>query len=603
MAGLAGATLMEPRRTRSNQPVKPPSRPAGSAGPTVKTPRAPELIEKQAKRDQDFVPNPDFAITALGSPNDNPSDRKVFAEVEVNRRPRRGFMADTRNDFYVWVDAGSPSAFAVPSSAALDELDRGIWLDVVFHLGDLTKRDELFVPAELGQRSDSICFSFDLPSNAEIDGTMIFWNRRTGQAWEVVAVLGSATPNGDSPFEMISIERDRRATAVRDRNDVHSAPEVIGLINIDGDLLRFHTQSQQMFSARGVEEWGVDIGDDLHALQLAFPRAIHEWTNPQVVEILASIARVGATLRTAVIGDHAAAPTDEHIQLINTNQVNHLPIEFLYDHPAPTGDGVQILQSCIAALADPAIVRCSCPPEGRADVVCPFGFWGVAKVVERLEASRDRVNRHARAVPDRFLPAPATTLFGVSNRIAGDAVIDLRDALSGPGAVIDVRQAGDWDAWRSNVQQDPVEDLLLALPHQASMSLELGGTHIAYSDDLAQVIGDSDRILALLGCNTVDALRGELKSFGLRFLESGASVVIGSVATLNATYAPTVAALLVDELRDGAQNGHRFGQVMRQSRQRLFAAGYPIALALVAVGDAGWAFEPANPVSPEPITF
>ena len=78
------------------------------------------------------------------------------------------------------------------------------------------------------------------------------------------------------------------------------------------------------------------------------------------------------------------APLDR-IQVVVTDTEAFIPVEFIYDLPAPT------LDAGLCANARKALRDGRCDPAnhpdgdlpGTSSVVCPIGFWALRKVVER----------------------------------------------------------------------------------------------------------------------------------------------------------------------------------------------------------------------------
>ena len=114
---------------------------------------------------------------------------------------------------------------------------------------------------------------------------------------------------------------------------------------------------------------------------------------------------------------------------MNPNTV--LPIEVIYDLPPPN-HRPRLCPNWKQALAEG-----TCDPpthhvedvEGRLNVVCPAGFWGISKVVERqaVDPSRLTEDPETRGIDFAVLPAPsaerstlgglAPVLFAASERI------------------------------------------------------------------------------------------------------------------------------------------------------------------------------------------
>jgi hypothetical protein len=68
----------------------------------------------------------------------------------------------------------------------------------------------------------------------------------------------------------------------------------------------------------------------------------------------------------------------------------------------------------------------------------------------------------------------------------------------------------------------------------------------------------------------------------------GASVVIGTVATVFGKHATSVANMLVKKLTKEREEHERLGEIMRIIKREAVADGILMALCVVAFGDADW---------------
>ena len=103
------------------------------------------------------------------------------------------------------------------------------------------------------------------------------------------------------------------------------------------------------------------------------------------VDLLRSFALHGSLLHqylvTDTLGDDGIA-LGERIQIVSTSPEARLPVEFVYERKPPDDDA-PLCPQALAALASGAC-DASCPRgDGERTVVCPLGFWGVSRVIER----------------------------------------------------------------------------------------------------------------------------------------------------------------------------------------------------------------------------
>ena len=70
------------------------------------------------------------------------------------------------------------------------------------------------------------------------------------------------------------------------------------------------------------------------------------------------------------------------IQIVSTRLENNLPLEFLYDYNAPNPNAK------LCAYAKKSLPTGQCDkacggPKNKQNIVCPLGFWGLNRVIER----------------------------------------------------------------------------------------------------------------------------------------------------------------------------------------------------------------------------
>jgi hypothetical protein len=245
--------------------------------------------------------------------------------------------------------------------------------------------------------------------------------------------------------------------------------------------------------------------------------------------------------------------------------------------------------------------------QNPANVVCPFGFWCMNRVIEW----------HA-FTPELAEGVPSHAEFGLD--IDGASEIgEIRMSNSLIGYTTRISEADpncmsvfekavtklshkpvfavSWNDWRNQIQKlNPA--LLLLLVHtkkdQKGTSLELGsGT--GTSDFLTDYIDSRDvcgpklagpPIVLLLGCTTAkDQL--EFATVAARFETAGAGII---VATTNLVYGPRaveLAQMFLEKL-DSLPKGESFGDVMLEVRREALSRGIPMVLCLAAYGDADW---------------
>ena len=323
-------------------------------------------------------------------------------------------------------------------------------------------------------------------------------------------------------------------------------------------------------------------------------------------ELLVNLAKQGSWLYRKLVRDYIdrspaaqALRDSEYLQIVSTEPDALVPLEFVYEYPPPAG-GAPVCKNAKDALKSGTCPTTCVPSGSPAPHVCPLGFWGLRKVIER------HIHVPAPGGGSKVLSEPITgrdvlslqgsTLLAMSEQVPAEARTKLSKGVTAAwkAGVVPVAK---WNDWKEAIQKKtPI--LLLALPHSggagANITLEIGGDVIESTFiDGSYVCVDKSRmppIAVLLGCDTsavadptayashVEAFRG-----------ADAALVLGTVATILGASAAPMAGRLVDYLADAANTGAgRFGEILRAAKRQAVADSAMIALCLVAFGDADW---------------
>jgi hypothetical protein len=349
------------------------------------------------------------------------------------------------------------------------------------------------------------------------------------------------------------------------------------------------------------------------------PQKYEAIDSPESRALIIGLARHGTLLRDGLF----LAPwldimrRAKRIQLVSVDPSVLVPVELVYDRSSPADDAVLCPNWATRATKDPASSegRCGddCPP--GPGVVCPLSFWCTSKVVER--AAVDGTGPPPDLVRDvRFETEPTTTrrelpLFG-SALLGASSKVDTFLEGATKGVFDSLGQATDghagnvatWNDWTSSITSlDPA--LLLLLPHTAQdnaliETIEIGQDAVGVDRlDIPHVRNQAKELaplVILLGCSTaVPSL--PFQSFVIKFRSLGASVVIGTMATILGRHASPAAKALIAAIRTSADQpgGATLGEVVRDARRTLLSNGVVMALALTAYGDADWRLVPAGP--------
>lgn len=323
------------------------------------------------------------------------------------------------------------------------------------------------------------------------------------------------------------------------------------------------------------------------------------------VELLRELAIGGSALHRRLYFDGALDRPrfrgDGPLQVTAARADAFLPVEFLYRWPAPNDDAV------LCADAERALTEGKCPSgcSGDSDRICPLGFWGLFRVLERHTF---RPKDAEMSVPFKLCAAdlrardgslkPLTrALVGASDTASSydpTSVTQLVDHLR--SWTTEVKRIDRWDAWTDQARITR-PSLIVLLPHHETRNskdyLEIGAGSSVLAARITEAhvggaVGEEAPIVLLIGCETQFA-RIQFDDFVSAFRFAGARVVVATVATILGRHAARAASRLVSAIHDQTQSGPiRLGEAMLTARRTLLAEGMPMALGLTAYGDADW---------------
>jgi hypothetical protein len=278
-----------------------------------------------------------------------------------------------------------------------------------------------------------------------------------------------------------------------------------------------------------------------------------------------------------------------------------VPLEFVYDYKPPA-EGAPVCENAVEALRNGRCGAGCVPTTNPAPHVCPLGFWGLRKVIERhVHEPAAGPAAGVLCEPDigrNTLKLGGPVLLAASRQVTNADRAKLEKEVKAIWKQ-KVDHVQTWTAWREGVERGrPV--LIVALPHAegagAEISLEISGDVLKgrYLDE-SYVLANPDQppIALLLGCDTVNVAYTDAYARHIAvFRRAGAALVLGTVATVFGKHAAKMAARLVDNLATAIRaRPERFGEVLRQAKREAVANSEMIALCLVAFGDADWMLE------------
>jgi hypothetical protein len=321
-------------------------------------------------------------------------------------------------------------------------------------------------------------------------------------------------------------------------------------------------------------------------------------------QLLGNLAAEGNSLYRYLVKDYiqrSSAAEElqkaEYLQIVTMEPDAIVPLEFVYEYALPD-DGAPVCKNAGKALASGKCPDTCKPLRGTAPHVCPMGFWGLSKVIER-HIHVPELAKAAKVVSEPIkgrdvLSIRGRTLLGLSNQVTAPDDANLM------AAVTKVRKSGvvtakTWVDWTKAIAKSK-PTLLVALPHAegtgANITLEIGGDTIqSRRIDESYVRAESapPPLTILFGCDTTNTADTEsyLHHVGV-FRQADAALVLGTVATVFAPHASTVTGELLKRLEKAAKAPRRFGEVLRDTKRAAVKDGMMMALCLVAFGDADW---------------
>ncbi len=393
-------------------------------------------------------------------------------------------------------------------------------------------------------------------------------------------------------------------------HDTHRVP---GIAAIAGNHASFYSPPDLDKEIGFFDEVLSDIADDPEKYSGGL-------TSPGTSDLLRDFAQHGSLLYESIVDDRItndAIVNSKRIQVISAEPEARLPVEFLYDRKSPKHDAV-LCPGAAAALEDGHCPG-TCPTgDEQSSVVCPLGFWGLTKIIERHTHSKE-FTKTAIDGDFRFQAEPTSTrpfldLLTGSLMAASDRV----DKKS-PGGVNSVKSmletatkkspavAKSWKEWVDDITTDS-PSILVLLAHTARTAnalqeLEISdgseGTQLPVNELETKFVRNPNStqppLVLLIGCET-GAPDITFLGFVTKFRRVGAAIVVSTGSTILGRHAAPVARAFVDQLaiHVAASGGISFGDTMLAVRRKLLAQGLPMVLCLMSYGDADWQLRPAT---------
>jgi hypothetical protein len=334
--------------------------------------------------------------------------------------------------------------------------------------------------------------------------------------------------------------------------------------------------------------------------------------DPQFAGLLIEVARRGRALRKSLFPEPdwktlGALRNARSVSVLSARPGGFLPLELLYDRPLATEPGrrLRLCPHAPSLLDRPGCA--GCPEREQPAVICPFGFWGASKVIERHVRSELADPRYAIAVSpdiDRHACVIDPVCAAASERAdhndaAAWTTAVAKLGLGPPGAV---RVAADWAALGELIRETRASNTppgaILLVPHSEVTGDGIGVLSLG-EDDKREITdgleflfagdGGPEPLVLVLGCATAGGAT-LFSDASAMLLNDGAPGVVATLVPVLGRHIVPVGVALLGELRTAAvrPEGSPLGEALLRARRRLLADGDACVLALAGFGDTDW---------------
>jgi hypothetical protein len=403
----------------------------------------------------------------------------------------------------------------------------------------------------------------------------------------------------------------------------------------DASFVLNHTVDQRplLTGVSGKRAWATDLSgikepiDSINQLLSDVAHSVDDYskglTKGDNLLLFIKLARLGSDLYSVLVSDHlqqlrsGGMDVEEatHIQIISTRADAVVPFEFIYQYEPPDDDnGVKFCPNALQALkAGTCPGNCDGQKEPRRHV-CPMGFWSLRKVIERHiyspvigKPNDAEVIVQAEPAGDRVrLQFDRPALVGYSQEVKpremSPVIRALKARLKGP-----VQVAKNWNEWKKNITGSR-PTLLVVFPHNTGdkqdIALEIGGVEfktLRLPREYVHVEGPYPLVM-LLGCDVASTAQ-QYANHIRYFRQAGAAAVVSTIATVFGPHAVKVGQKLLESLLEIHEQSTKdalagkvpspgkepcLGEAMREAKRQALLESLPMALCIVAFGDADW---------------
>jgi hypothetical protein len=273
-----------------------------------------------------------------------------------------------------------------------------------------------------------------------------------------------------------------------------------------------------------------------------------------------------------------------------------VPFELVYDHVMPDLDAK--IAICQPALRGARSCAADCPDRTRSDRVCPLGFWGTSKIVERRQHSIGRLE--ATDSEQRTVSVRIGAVVAVAPQAnADDATASQRIDQAVAGFLGDESSvlADGWTGLEEALATP--RGLLCLVPHTlpAERKADYLGVKLQLGTEIRRLIALNRRyvnpddrepgpVVLALGCDTA-SVHASFATFVSRLHSLGAEIVVSTISQIPGREVADFVERFMRHLADQLAAGDgRFGAALTATRRETLCGGDVLALALTATGDA-----------------
>jgi hypothetical protein len=548
-------------------------------------------------------------------------DRRIQAQVfdyPANKQTRRALKPDT--SYAVDVRIGPPDAKweSAEKELPMDQLppsDKGHDLTVVFAEPKVSPEPQvgkLFLPPH-GPTAPCRFYFHTTDSLESVSAriTVLHRNRVIQTAILEAPVTASRTPKNAKIKVRIEARVVPNINDLRERQTFDTALVLNHASNGQAYATGMSGEQAVMFSLdeAGLKQTIQTLNDELTNIADDPEKFSKDIADEATTNLLKTLAIHGRLLYKNLFvyrpkNAWLVGKDKKRIQIVSTRLESNLPLEFLYDYEAPNE------KAKLCPYAKKSLTKGECDkacggPKKKQNIVCPLGFWGLNRVIERYahDGSRNlQGNTYALQAASTMKREPLQVLDRALFAASGEVDKAKKGTIGGLEKLLKekAKQADyvtSWSQWVTKAKTNPTLLLLLSHTEVDPLQGNLEALEIAKLPRLRVVDVDEKHvrkphtkakpIVMLIGCKT-NAPDNALHNFVPAFSPYSA-IVLSTGSTILALQAAQVAAELVRALSALPQNKETtFGDVMLAIRRNLLAKGLPMVLCLSAYGDTDW---------------